>query len=142
MRNVYYGSIEEFQQFLAKNGYVPIKYKSCNCSGCQEYFINEDCSIVHLLSSRKRASKPFEAAWRIYTYNPDKSKNNMNRHLVNIGFSAQLHRVVANTFLGNAPSESKNRIDFKDGNFDNCHPSNLYWTSQSEAMTRYYKNKK
>lgn len=142
MRDVYYGSMEEFQQMLANGGFVPVRYKDCNCHGGQEYFINKDCSIIHLLSSRKRASKKYEAAWHVYTYNPNKSKNNMNRHLVNIGFSAQLHRVIANTFLGNAPSESKNRIKFKDGNFDNCHPDNLEWCSQSEAMSRYYESKK
>lgn len=142
MRNVCYGSMEEFQQFLAQNGFVPIKYKDCNCHGGQEYFINEECSIVHLLSSRKRAKKPYEAAWHIYTYNPEKSKNNAKRHLVQIGFCAQLHRVIANTFLGNAPSEACNMIKFKDGNYDNCHPSNLEWTTMSDRMNEHYKSKK
>lgn len=141
MKNVHYGSMEEFQQFLAKNGFVPIKYKDCNTHGGQEYFINEDCSIVHLLSSRKRATKNYEAAWHIYTYNPEKSKNNAKRHLVQIGFCAQLHRIVANTFLGNAPSEACNMIKFKDGNYDNCHPSNLEWTTMSDRMTEHYKSK-
>lgn len=142
MRNVHYGSMEDFMKMLAEGGFVPVKYKDCNCHGGQEYFINEECSIVHLLSSRKRASKPYEAAWHVYTYNPNKAKNSMNRHLVNIGFSAQLHRVIACTFLGNAPSEAKNRIHFKDGNFDNCHPSNLEWCSHSEAMNMYFAKKK
>lgn len=142
MNTVHYGSMEEFQTMLAQNGFVPVRYKDCNCHGGQEYFINEDCTIIHLLSSRKRAKKPFEAAWHVYTYNPNKSKNNMNRHLVYIGFSAQLHRVVANTFLGNAPSDTKNRIRFKDGNFDNCHPSNLEWCSHGDAMNVYFSKKK
>lgn len=141
MKSVHYGSMEEFQIMLAKHGFVPIKYKSCNCNGGQEYFINKECSIVHLLSSRKRATKPFEAAWRIFTYNPDKAKNNADRHIVNIGFSAQLHRVVATTFLGNAPSETCNMIKFKDGNYDNCHPSNLEWTTMSDRMNEHYKSK-
>lgn len=142
MKNVHYGSMEEFQQFLAQNGFVPIKYKSCNCNGGQEYFINEECSIVHLLSSRKRAAKPFEAAWHIFTYNPEKSKNNMNRHLVNIGFSAQLHRVVANTFLGNPHNEGQSDIEFIDGDYDNCKPSNLRWCAHSKAMQQYYNKRK
>ena len=141
MRNVHYGSMDDFTTFLAKGGYVPIKYKDCNCHGGQEYFINEDCSIVHLLSSRKRASKPFEAAWRIYTYNPERSKDPTGRHRVYIGFSAQLHRIMATTFLGNAPSSKCNDIRFKDGNFDNCHPSNLEWMQHSVAMSEYHKNK-
>ena len=94
-----------------------------------------------MLSSRKRASKPFEAAWRIYTYNPERSKDPTGRHRVYIGFSAQLHRIMATTFLGNAPSSKCNDIKFKDGNFDNCHPSNLEWMQHSVAMSEYHKNK-
>lgn len=142
MNKVNYGSMEEFQRFLAKHGFVPIKYKDCNCHGGQEYFINEECSIVHLLSSRKRAKKPFEAAWHIFTYNPEKAKDSTGRHRVNIGFSAQLHRVVANTFLGNPTNAVQSDVKFKDGNFDNCHPSNLEWHTHSNAMTQYYDTKK
>lgn len=142
MRNVYYGTMEQFQAMLAQGGFVPIKYKDCNTHGGQEYFINSDCNIIHLLSSSKRATKHYEAAWRVYTYNPDKSKNSMGRHLVYIGFSAQLHRVVANTFLGNSPNAVKNDVKFKDKDFDNCSPSNLEWCTHSEAMSSYLLKKR
>lgn len=142
MKKVHYGSMSEFQQFLANNGFVPIKYKRCNCNGRQEYFINEECSIVHWLSPSKKAKQPYEVAWSIFTYNPEKSKNNANRHIVNIGFSAQLHRVVASTFLGNHTTEGQNDVVFIDGNYDNCHPSNLRWCAHSEAMKQYHNKKK
>lgn len=142
MRNVHYGSMEDFMKMLAEGGFVPVKYKDCNCHGGQEYFINEECSIVHLLSSRKRATKPFEAAWHIFTYNPEKAKDDTGRHRVNIGFSAQLHRIVANTFLGNPTNAVQSDVKFKDKNFDNCHPSNLEWCTHSEAMQQYYSKKK
>lgn len=136
-RKLYYNTKEEFKQFLDVNGYVPVKYKSCNTGEHIDYYINEDCNIIHVLHNRTEA----DVVWSKYTYNPAKSKNRANRHMVNIGFSAQLHRVIATTFLDNPPKDFMNRICFKDGNYDNCRPDNLEWCTHGDAMRQHYSEK-
>lgn len=142
MRSInYYASNEEFQQILAKGGYVPVKYKDCNTHGSTDYFINEDCDIIHVLSSRKRAKKEPDVAYTYYKYKPEKSKNNAGYHLVYVGFSALLHRVMAYTFIGN-PTFAQTDINHIDENKDNNHPSNLEWCTHSENQKKHEALKK
>jgi len=142
MRSItYYATNEEFMQVLAKGGYVPVKYKDCNCHGATEYFINEDCNLIHVLPTRIRAKKEPDVAYTKYTYNPEKSRNNSGYHLIYIGFSALLHRVMAYTFLGN-PAFSQTDVDHIDENKDNCSPSNLRWCTHSENQKKHCDMKK
>lgn len=127
----FYATKEEFMAILAKGGFVPITYKSCNTNGFQEYFINEECDIISI----KTNNKDDRIKYSYYKYNPNTSKikNNKGYHSVNIGFSALLHRVVAATFLGQ-PRIDQTDVHHKNGNVDDNRPSNLEWISHRDHM--------
>ena len=133
----YAATTEEFMKLLAEGGFVPIKYKNCNCDGYTEHWINPASDIINLLPSRQRASKTADFVYTYFKYDPDKSKNNAGYHLVNIGFSALLHRVMAYTFLGN-PREEQRDINHIDGNKNNNAISNLEWCTHKENMIKYF----
>lgn len=132
-----YATTEEFMAVLAKGGFVPVKYKTCNTQGFQEYFINEDCDIIAIKSNKKNDL----IKYNYFKYDPNTSKNNCGYHMVFIGFSALLHRIVAYTFLGN-PTDEQRDINHKDGNKDNNSPSNLEWCTHSYNMKEYHKMRK
>ena len=123
----YGGTEEDLLVTLAKGGFKPIRYKYHANENYTEYFINEDCTILHLLDKKHSAhkNKDYDYMWTIFKYNKDRSKNNAGYHLVDIGFTALLHRVMADTFLPEPDDPNKNCIDHIDGNKDNNHPSNL-----------------
>ena len=142
MRSInYYASNEEFQQILAQGGYVPVKYKDCNTHGSTDYFINENCDLIHVLSSRKRAKKEPDVVYTQYKYKPEKSRNNAGYHLVYIGFSALLHRVMAYTFLGN-PTEEQRDINHINHNKDDNRACNLEYCTHKYNMHHHFKMKK
>lgn len=51
-----------------------------------------------------------------------------------------IHILVANAFL--PPDHSKPFVGFKDGNSQNCHVNNLFWTNKHEAQLRAVANGK
>ena len=132
-----YATTEEFMAILAKGGFVPVKYKTCNTKGYQEYFINEDCDYIAIKSNKKNDL----IKYTYFKYNPNTSKNNSGYHIINVGFSALLHRVMAYTFLGN-PTDDQRDINHIDGNKDNCRPSNLEYCTHAYNMKEYHRMRK
>lgn len=140
-RSKYYGgTVEDFQKFLA-DGYVPIEYKDCNLNG-HEWWINRDCEhIVHLTDKKAYKGKDYEVVWSVWTYNPETSKNYLGYHIVNVGFSALLHQVVASTFL-DSPRAWETDVHHIDLNKNNNHFSNLRWMSHREHIKLHKKLEK
>lgn len=133
-----YASNEEFMKLLVEGGFVPVRYKDCNTHGVTEVWINSECDIIKVLPTRIRAKKEPDVAYTYFKYNPEKSINNAGYHIVNIGFSALLHRVMAYTFLGN-PRETQRDINHIDGDKNNNRASNLEWCTHKENMLKHFK---
>lgn len=131
-----YATTEEFMAVLAKGGFVPVKYKTCNTNGFHEYFINEDCDIIAIKSNKKNDLIKYS----YFKYDPTKSKNNSGYHIVNIGFSALLHRVMAYTFIGN-PTDEQRDINHINNNKDDNRVCNLEYCTHSYNMKEYHKMK-
>lgn len=55
--------------------------------------------------------------------------------------SERVHRLIANTFIGKAPSPT-HQVNHKDGNKINNKVSNLEWITPSENMQHYYSTNK
>lgn len=128
-------SIEDFKIFLSENGFKMVRYKGVNLKK-REYYINEKCDIIHIKLSDKE-----NVIFTMYEYDPKYAKNQNGYHMVVVGSSVLLHRVVAWTFLGE-PEPDQTDVDHIDGNKDNNHPSNLRWCTRSENMKYYYERKK
>lgn len=135
-------NIYEFQTFLANGGFVPIKYKTCNTHGWTQFFINEDATIVRVCEWKTKIQQrhPEAIGYTILECKPGVSVNNAGYHIVNIGFSALLHRIMAYTFLGN-PEDDKREINHKDHNKDNNRLSNIEYVSHVENMRHHFNYK-
>ncbi len=128
-------TINEMQDFLHEEGYALMRYRNVNCDK-REFFINRDCSILHV-----KSIKDGIATCTIWTYDKTRGKKSgTDYHLCYVGFSAQLHRVMAWTFLGE-PEQWQTDVDHIDGDKSNNDPSNLRWCTRSENMKYYYANK-
>lgn len=136
-----YATNEEFMKILAEGEFVPVKYKDCNCHGATEFWINPECDLIKLLPTRIRAKKEPDVAYTYFKYNPEKSINNSGYHLINIGFSALLHRVMAYTFLGN-PTEEQRDINHIDGDKNNNRIENLEYCTHKYNMHHHFELKK
>lgn len=135
----YYGSRLDLDQVIADCNFRPIKYRDCNSTKI-EWYINPECNILKVKDPKKHKA---EVAWSIYVYNPNTSKNNAGYHLVNIGFTALLHRVMASTYLPPSDNPLATCVDHIDqSNKDDNTINNLRWVTYKENMKYYFENKK